>query len=144
MRPAGHIILGDLTARTRERMRAVPVPARLIHLLIQLHGLRAAWTDEEEARRRAAPIYGYGRSAMSYRVARVIAAAGNQGGPHAVLKGIRHGFGVHAIRCRILLTTVQEWMGHSCVATTADYVRELEAHVPELLWDERTEAERMW
>ena len=47
------------------------------------------------------------------KVTPVIADSGIAGGPHATPKGIRHGFFVHAIRRRILLTGLQRWMGHS-------------------------------
>ena len=41
------------------------------------------------------------KKTMHEKVSRVIAAAGISGGPHALPKGIRHGFFVHALRRRV-------------------------------------------
>ena len=78
------------------------------------------------------------------KVTPVIAGAGIAGGPHATPKGIRHGFFVHAIRRRILLTRLQRWMGHSEIDYTAAHVADLMRYAPELLGDERADAERLW
>jgi integrase/recombinase XerD len=78
------------------------------------------------------------------KVTPVIAGAGISGGPHATPKAIRHGFFVHAIRRRILLTRLQRWMGHSEIDYTAAHVAELMRYAPELLGNERADAERLW
>jgi hypothetical protein len=66
----------------------------------------------------------------------VIAEAGISEGPHAVPKGIRHGFFVHALCRRVMITRLQKWMGHSFPEYTAQYVAELLRQAPELLGDE--------
>ena len=78
------------------------------------------------------------------KVTPVIAGAGVSDGPHATPKGIRHGFFVHAIRRRILLTRLQRWMGHSEIDYTAAHVADLMRYAPELLGNERADAERLW
>jgi hypothetical protein len=81
---------------------------------------------------------------MTKPVLRVIAEAGISGKPHATPKGIRYGFIVHAIRERIPLTRINAWMGHAYIHYTANLADDLALHAPELLGDERAEAERMW
>ncbi len=41
--------------------------------------------------------------------------------PHASPKGLRHGFGMTAVSDGITLNTVQEWLGHAQLTTTAIY-----------------------
>ena len=43
-----------------------------------------------------------------------------------------------------MITRLQKWMGHSFPEYTAQYVAELLRQAPELLGDERADAERMW
>jgi integrase/recombinase XerD len=42
-------------------------------------------------------------------------------GPHASLKGLRHGFGVATVSAGIPLNLVQKWLGHAQLTTTAIY-----------------------
>ena len=81
---------------------------------------------------------------MHDKVSRVIAAARISSGPHAVPKGIRHGFLVHAIRQRIILTRIAEWMGYSHIDYIGEYAVQLAVHAPELLADERADGALMW
>jgi integrase/recombinase XerD len=120
--------------------RAVPVPDLLIDLLDEVHGIRRAQSGPQADER----LWPYTRKALFNRVIPVIAEAGITGGPHATPKGIRHGFLVHAIRRRILLTRLQRWMGHAEIDFTAAYVADLMRYAPEILGDERADAERMW
>jgi len=120
--------------------RDVPVPDLLIDLLDEVHGIRRAQSGLQADER----LWPYTRKALFNRVIPVIAEAGITGGPHATPKGIRHGFLVHAIRRRILLTRLQRWMGHAEIDYTAAYVADLMRYAPEILGDERADAERMW
>ncbi|CAO4172820.1 Site-specific integrase [Methylorubrum aminovorans] len=52
-------------------------------------------------------------------------------------KGLRHGFGVHALRSSVPLTLLQRWLGHAGLSTTAIYADVLGA-------EEREIATRMW
>jgi integrase/recombinase XerD len=80
--------------------RAVPVPDSLVDLLDDVHGVRRAQNGLQADER----IWPQTRMTLFTKVTPVIAGAGIAGGPHATPKGIRHGFFVHAIRRRILLT----------------------------------------
>jgi site-specific recombinase XerD len=58
-------------------------------------------------------------------------------GGHASPKGLRHGFGVHAIQSGVPLTLVQRWLGHADIKTTAIYTNVMGP-------EERSIAARMW
>lgn len=58
-------------------------------------------------------------------------------GPQASPKGIRHGYGIHAIKSGIQLNMLQKWMGHTSIKTTAIYANAVGVEELEL-------AERMW
>jgi integrase len=70
-------------------------------------------------------------------VKHVMADAKIADGPHATPKGLRHGFGIHAIRSGVPLNLVQRWLGHSSMTTTAIYLQAIGD-------EERTIAARMW
>lgn len=58
-------------------------------------------------------------------------------GPHMTPKGLRHSYGIHAIRSSVPLNLVQRWLGHASMSTTAIYL--------EAMGDEEREiAARMW
>lgn len=58
-------------------------------------------------------------------------------GPRASARGLRHGFGVHAILSGVPETTLQRWLGHTSLETTAIYIAVMGA-------EERDIARRMW
>jgi site-specific recombinase XerD len=67
----------------------------------------------------------------------IIAAAGIGQGPHVCPKGLRHGFGVSAVRRGIFLSVVQKWLGHAQLTTTAIYanaVGEEEQKIAARIW----------
>ncbi|MER0240417.1 hypothetical protein [Fulvimarina sp. MAC8] len=66
----------------------------------------------------------------------VIAAAGLEG-PQAVLRGLRHGYGVAAIGAAVPLNMLSKWMGHATIETTAIYANPLGE-------EQRSIAESMW
>jgi len=67
----------------------------------------------------------------------IIKAAGIPEGPHASPKGLRHGFGVHDIVKGVPLSTLQKWLGHAQLTTTALYANAVGQ-------EERDIAARMW
>ena len=125
----------------RDAARTVPAPDSFIELLDAVHGVRRRAQTGIQANER---IWPYHANTMTKPVLRVIAEAGITEGPHATPMGIRYGCIVHAIRERIPLTRIKTWMGHSHINYTASLADDLALHAPELLGDERAEAERMW
>ena len=65
------------------------------------------------------------------------AGGGRPDGPHACPKGLRHGFGVHAVSRGIALNMVQKWPGHAQLTTTAIYANAVGE-------EEQSIAARMW
>lgn len=108
-------------------IRQVPVPSSLIQSLLQVHPLTGAGTR----------LWTWSRSRAWQLVKAVMADAHIPPGLHATPKGLRHGFGVHAVRNGIPLNLVQRWMGHASLTTTAIYL--------EVMGEEEREiAQRMW
>lgn len=70
------------------------------------------------------------------RIKEIMREAGIHG-PQATPKGLRHGFGVHAIKAGVPINILSKWMGHSDIATTSIYAN---AVGPE----EREIAAKMW
>jgi integrase len=58
-------------------------------------------------------------------------------GPAYDSEGLRHSFGIHAIRFGVPLNLVQRWLGHASMTTTAIYFDALGE-------EEREIAARMW
>jgi integrase len=108
-------------------VRQVPVPADLIEQLQAVHDLTNP----------LAKLWPWSRSRAWRLVKMVMTAAGISQGLHATPKGLRHGFGVHAVRAGIPLNLVQRWMGHASMTTTAIYLQVVGT-------EERELAERMW
>ena len=71
------------------------------------------------------------------KVKAIMAEAGIPAGPHRTPKGLRHGFGVHAIASGVPLNMLSKWMGHATLETTAIYANALGA-------EEQGIAARMW
>ncbi|WP_375415552.1 tyrosine-type recombinase/integrase [uncultured Bradyrhizobium sp.] len=126
---AGFIALRSLKRRNGAVViREVPVPADLLNELEAVHGIsaladRCLWT--------------WSRSRAWQLVKSVMAEAQIGPGIHATPKGLRHGFGIHAIRSGVPINLVQRWLGHSRMETTAIYLQALGD-------EEREIAARMW
>ena len=58
-------------------------------------------------------------------------------GPHRSPKGLRHGYGVHAIGSGVPLNMLSKWMGHSTLEVTAIYANATGA-------EEQSIATKMW
>lgn len=109
--------------------REMPIPGDLAEAISSVHAL--------DASDRSARLWRLSRSRAWQLVKAVMRAAGIADGPHATPKGLRHGFGLHAIRSGVPLNLVQKWLGHASLATTAIYLQALGS-------EEREFAARMW
>lgn len=110
-------------------VREVPVPPLLISELERVHGLSSLNPLQR--------LWPLSRGRAWQLVKEVMAEAGIVTGPHASPKGLRHGFGLHAIRCGIPINLVQRWLGHASMTTTAIYLQAVGR-------EEREIAARMW
>jgi integrase len=110
-------------------IREVPVPESFLALLAKTHDLQ----DRAPQLR----VWSWSRSRAWQLVKTVMATAGVRAGVHATPKGLRHGFGLHAIRSGVPLNLVQRWLGHANMETTAIYLQAIGD-------EERELASRMW
>lgn len=113
----------------KQVFRELPLPPYVIEALEAVHHLR-----EGDPHRK---LWRLSRSRAWRLVKAVMASAEIAAGPHATAKGLRHGFGLHAIRSGVPLNLVQKWLGHASLATTAIYLQAVGA-------EEREFAARMW
>ena len=105
------VVFETLKRRRRGVFRAVPVPDNLARLLGKLA-------------RNAAPekrLWPFSRATAYRMVKGVMTQAGIDGGM-ASPKGLRHGFAIACIAKSIPLPTIQKWMGHARMETTAIYL----------------------
>ena len=110
-------------------IREVPVPALLLGQLAEVHGLAAAEGGER--------LWQLSRSQAWRLVKRVMTAANVAAGQHATCRGLRHGYGLHAVRRSVPLNLIQRWLGHASIQTTCLYLQ--------AVGDEEKEfASRLW
>jgi site-specific recombinase XerD len=128
-RREGFVAVVTLKKRGRWVVREVPLPVFLVERLADVHRLESAAADT--------PLWTWCRSRAWQLVKTVMAEARIDAGLHATPKGLRHGFGLHAVRSGVPVNLVQRWLGHARLETTSIY---LQAIGPE----EREIAGRMW
>ena len=94
------------------------MPPAFLDTLNTAHGIREA----QRSRRKAAlPIWALSRVRIWQIVKRIMIAAEVPDAPHRSPKGLRHGFGVHAVVQGVPLHMLQKWLGHAQLSTTAIY-----------------------
>jgi integrase/recombinase XerD len=120
------LVFETLKRRRRGCYRAVPIPDNLARLF------RRLLTDINPSER----IWKMSR-ATAYRLIKAYMARAGVRGVQACPKGLRHGFAVACLAQKIPLPTVQKWLGHARMETTAIY---LEVSGDE----ERSLAKRLW
>jgi integrase len=130
---SGVINITTLKRRRRGLVRQVPLPRSLLTALNRVFRLRHRLREPKRATER---LWKWSRTTAWRYVKAVMIAAGIIGAP-ATPKGLRHAFGVHAVRSGVPLHLVQKWLGHASIRTTAIY---LDVIGPE----ERGIATRMW
>jgi site-specific recombinase XerD len=127
-RDAGFIAIRSLKKRKRTVViREVPAPDALFVALNDAH----AFED------RSARLWPISRSGAWYLVKGIMREASVPEGAHMTPKGLRHSFGIHAIRSGVSLNLVQRWLGHASMNTTAIYLQAIGD-------EEREIAARMW
>jgi integrase/recombinase XerD len=134
------VVFQGTTATRLGITRAVPVSDAFLALFDEMHDIRSAQSGPHANER----IWSLDIKSMRDRLGRVIRDAGIKGGPHALPRAIRYGFLVHAIRCGIILTRTERWMGYSANNYLGHYVEQLALYQPDLIGDEREDASLMW
>ncbi|MCW5721578.1 MAG: site-specific integrase [Devosia sp.] len=120
----GTIAVQSLKKRGAFIVREIPVPDDVLARLMTLTPVDAR-------------LWPFSRGHAWQLVKAVMRQANILPGLQSTPKGLRHGFGVHAIRSGIPITLVQRWLGHASLSTTAIYTQVLGQ-------DEREIASRMW
>ncbi|MGE0512885.1 MAG: tyrosine-type recombinase/integrase [Hyphomicrobiaceae bacterium] len=109
--------------------RELPLPPDVVEVLRAVHG-----TGDGNHH---CKLWRLSRSRAWRLVKVVMATAGIADGPHATPKGLRHAFGLHAIRSGVPLPLIQKWLGHASLMTTSIYLQAVGV-------EEREFAARMW
>ncbi|MFN3625455.1 MAG: tyrosine-type recombinase/integrase [Hyphomicrobium sp.] len=109
--------------------RELPIPSELAEALRSVHDLASMPSSNR--------LWALSRSRAWQLIKMVMTAAGIAGGPYATPKGLRHAFGLHAVRSGVPLNMVQKWLGHASMTTTAIYLQAVGS-------EEREFAARMW
>jgi integrase len=122
---AGIVAVRSLKKRGNMHFREIPAPPALFAAFaaMQTKGPGRIWTFQ--------------RTHAWEIIKGLMAEAGIPAGVHATPKGLRHGFGIHAVRSRVPLPLIQRWLGHSRMETTAIYLQAVGD-------EEREFAQRMW
>ncbi len=115
------IVFETLKKRRSGIYRAVPVPEEILDTLNMGHDLKKA----QKRRKSQGRVWPWSRMWGYRRVKEVMQAAGIEDGPHKCPKGLRHGYGVHAISSGVPLNMLSKWMGHSSLEITAIYANAL-------------------
>jgi integrase len=73
------------------------------------------------------PLWPSARNTAWRHVKAMMDVAGIPDGPHRSPKGLRHGYGVHAISSGVPPNMLSKWMGHATLEVTAIYANALGA-----------------
>jgi integrase/recombinase XerD len=122
---SGILAVRSLKKRGKIHFREIPVLVEVFKVL--------------EAIPCAAPgrIWTFQRTRAWEAIKEIMALAEIEPGIHATPKGLRHGFGIHAVRSGVPLPLIQRWMGHARLETTSIYLQAVGE-------EEREFARRMW
>lgn len=120
------LVFETLKRRKRGCFRSVPISDSVTRLF---GGILAGLKPSER-------IWQFSRT-TAYRMVKERMALASLAGPMACPKGLRHGFALACIARNIPLTTVQKWLGHASLETTAIYLNATGD-------EERNFAERLW
>ncbi len=130
------VIFESLKKRSRGVFRAVPVPPEYIDTLNMVHAIRDA-QNAPEISKQDQPLWDWSRTTAWRHIKKVMDSSGIQPGPHLCPKGLRHGYGIHAISRGVPLNMLQKWMGHSKMETTSIYanaVGEEQSNIASRMW----------
>ena len=133
------VSIRSLKKRRKHVMREVPIPPALVDPLELVHGIRAQQKNMAKARevwlwsQRGKPI----NRSTAYRWVKQVMGDAGIVGAQATAKGLRHGYGIHAIRSGVQLNMLRKWMGHTFMTTTAIYANAIgkeELDIADKMW----------
>ena len=117
----GLVAVRSLKKRSQLHVREIPVPIKLTDMLARLGG-----QPTHAYRPNSQPIWTSATGLpldriTAYRWVKRVMHSAEITGLQACPKGLRHAFGIHAVRSGIQLNMIQKWMGHASIKTTAIY-----------------------
>lgn len=121
------IAIRSLKKRNQHHIREVPVPPVLCQTLSRLaEKTENAAQNQNNATGEVQLLWQSTKGkainrVTAYRWIKEVMEEADIYGPQGSPKGLRHGFGIHAIRCGVQLNMLQKWMGHASIKTTAIY-----------------------
>ncbi|HEV2694747.1 MAG TPA: site-specific integrase [Verrucomicrobiae bacterium] len=121
------LVFETLKRRRRGCYRAVPIP----DVLVQMMPTLLKGTDP------SACVWKFSRP-TAYRLVKTYMAKAGIQGVQATPKGLRHGFAVTCLAQKIPLPTLQKWLGHTRMETTAIYLEvsgDEERQLARLIWE---------
>ena len=137
--PIDRLISFRTLKQRRHQVREVPIPPILVEVLLALAKEQAAASSVPAPTAR--PLFTHNGKPLNritgYRWVKSVMQDARVSGPQASPKGLRHGYGVHAVRRGVQLNMLSKWMGHSSIAITAIYANAMGLEEMEI-------AERMW
>jgi integrase len=125
---ASAVVLETLKRRKRGFYRTVPIPETLTRALL----------DVAVGKSPGAKVWSFSRS-TAYRMIKAKMREAKISGGMAMPKGLRHGLAVACLFVKIPLPTIQKWLGHARLDTTAiylDVIGEEERELAKRLWND--------
>lgn len=120
-----------LKKRRQNHIREVPIPAQFAEdlnvFLAKIPAGSFVWSHDGKMVNRA----------TAYRWVKRAMSKAEISGAQACPKGLRHGYGIHAVRTGVQLNMLSKWMGHASINTTSIYANAVGAEELEM-------ADRMW
>jgi len=123
------------TAKLRKEgvYRSVPITPWVLDALNLVHNVHR---HKRDARRCKDRLWPFCRQTMWRRIKNVMREADIEG-PQATPHGLRHAFAANAVKNKVSISNLQEWMGHTDIQTTLIYSKLFGE-------DEREMYMRMW
>jgi len=129
------VTLGTLKQRRQGVYRQVPLPEGYLDDLQKVYDIKAIQKKGKKISQEK--IWTFSKRTAQRRVNEVMEKA-DITGVKSTAKGLRHGFAIFAlVEKKIPITTVQKWLGHANLETTAIYANALGI-------EERKLATRLW
>ena len=130
------ISIHSLKKRNKHIVREVPIPNVLADALGEVHEIKNQ--QNNMCRANNIPLWPISRS-TAWRQSKLVMRKAHITGAQATPKGLRHGYGIHAMQSGIQLNMLQKWMGHADMKTTAIYANAVgkeEQDIAARMWEE--------
>jgi site-specific recombinase XerD len=132
------ISIRSLKKRNQHHIREIPVPIVLCQSLIaQAKKVENPEHTSQNNLLWQSAVGGTVDRVTAYRWVKPVMNEADIYGPQACPKGLRHSYGINAIRCGVQINMLQKWMGHASMETTAIYTNAVgkeELEIADMMW----------